>query len=96
MSAAKCWAFNEPTVADRCNFDALPDDVQRMVVRLYGRDFREYEPATGVEPSVASLKDAFAAGWEAACEAMEHPYFSDSAFDYWQKRRQRDEQRRAA
>lgn len=89
-TAQKVWLNNQPSVADRLAFDDLPDSMKASIVRLYGHDFRDGEPEGGVEPAAASLKDAFEAGWEACAEAIEHPYFEERAFDWWQKRRKKE------
>lgn len=84
-------AITDPSLADRLAFDELPEAMRDMIIRLYGFDFRDGEPDDGVAPTVASLRDAYRAGWEECAEEFQQPYFRESAFDRWQKNRARRE-----
>ena len=75
------------SVADHLLFDALTDEVQSAIVRLYAAP-----PAGSGQYTEADLREAYAAGWdECAVRFVDSwfdcPYMSDRDFEEWLKYR---------
>ena len=70
------------TVADELLLTSLPDEVRAAITRVYGP-----VPEGARNYTADDMRDAFAAGFDTACEQIEPPNMYDSDFTYWLKSR---------
>lgn len=75
-------ACGDPSVADQLRFDALPEDVRALVVRIYGFDPNEPPPEHFLSYSPGDLWKAYRAGWDAAAKVATPDALHD-AFGAW-------------
>lgn len=68
MTIRPALNYQGPSVADQLRFDALPDDVRDLVLRIYGE-----APASGDGTwfSRDAIEAAYKAGFEAGQDAVE-------------------------